>query len=126
MEYEKLLLDLLQKVSILEEKVASLEKLINEDNIDSKSITKPEHGSYTSMVKEYIKKQIYKAKENGLDSITLVSGEIQKAVGLKNRLPLICNAMRSVMKELNEFESIVVYESPSGLSSTLEVKWILK
>lgn len=126
MEYERLLLDLLQKVSILEEKVASLEKLINEDNIDSKSITKPEHGSYTSMVKEYIKKHIYNAKENGLESITLVSGEIQKAVGLKNRLPLICNAMRSAMKELNEFKSIVVYEPPSGLSSTLEVKWLLK
>ena len=125
MEYEKLLLDLLQKVSILEEKVAKLEDIVNTNKIDTKPVEKPERGSYTSMVKDYIKEQIYNAKNNGLDSITLISGDVQKAVGLKNRLPLICNSMYSVMRELNEFESIIVYAPPSGLSSTLEIKWIL-
>lgn len=127
MEYEKLILDLLQKVSILEERVTILENSLNiKGNEISSSISKPERGSYTNMVKNYIKEKIYSARDNGLESITLVSGDVQKSVGLKNRLPLICNAMRSVMRELTEIESIIIYEPPSGLSSTLEVKWILK
>lgn len=127
MEYERLILDLLQKVSMLEDRVTVLENSLNtKETENSSSISKPERGSYTNMVKNYLKEKIYNARDSGLESITLVSGDVQKAVGLKNRLPLICNAMRSVMSELTEIKSIIIYEPPSGLSSTLEVKWIFK
>lgn len=127
MEYERLILDLLQKVSMLEDRVTVLENSLNtKENENSSSISKPERGSYTNMVKNYLKEKIYNARDSGLESITLVSGDVQKAVGLKNRLPLICNAMRSVMSELTEIESKIIYEPPSGLSSTLEVRWTFK
>ena len=71
------------------------------------------------MVVNYIEKSIQKAKENGLTNITLTSGGIQKDVGLKNRLPLVCNAMRKCMDEKSE----IIYETPSGQSSTLAIKW---
>ena len=62
---------------------------------------------------------IAKAKANGKHSICLTSGGIQKDVGLKNRLPLVCNAMRKCMDE----KSVVIYETPSGQSSTFAVQW---
>ena len=112
MEYEKIILNLIERVSILEEKVAELEG-------NKKIEPKPERGTYTSLVIDYIEKSIAKAKENGKHSICLTSGGIQKDVGLKNRLPLVCNAMRKCMDE----KSVVIYETPSGQSSTFAVQW---
>ena len=56
MEYEKIILNLIERVSILEEKVAELEG-------NKKIEPKPERGTYTSMVIDYIEKSIAKAKE---------------------------------------------------------------
>lgn len=110
MEYEKIILELMERIAKLEERVDVLE---NPQNL------KPSRGTYTEMVVNYIEKTIQKAKENGLTNITLTSGGIQKDVGLKNRLPLVCNAMRKCMDEKSE----IIYETPSGQSSTLAIKW---
>jgi len=112
MEYEKTLLDLVERITKLEERVALLE--------DKKPIKeKPARGTYTDMVIKYINDTIAKAKVSGQSNITLTSGKIQRDVGLKNRLPLICNAMRKCMDE----KSMIVYETPSGQSSTLAIRW---
>ncbi len=113
MEYEKTILELLERVATLEVKVADLEG--NLTNIGEK----PARGTYTEMVVDYINNAIEKAKERGLKNITLTSGDIQRDVGLKNRLPLVCNAMRKCMNDKSE----IVYETPSGQSSTLAIKW---
>ena len=109
MEYEKTILELLERVATLEVKVADLEG--NLTNIGEK----PARGTYTEMVVDYINNAIEKAKERGLNNITLTSGDIQRDVGLKNRLPLVCNAMRKCMNDKSE----IVYETPSGQSFTL-------
>lgn len=115
MEYEKIILNLLERVALLEEKIEELEK----DNDSPIKKEKPERGTYTERVISYINEQINEAKENGLKSITLISGNVQKSVGLKNRLPLICNAMRKCMDE----NAIIIHETPSGQSSTFAIKW---
>ena len=112
MEYEKTLLDLVERITKLEERVAVLEgaKPVKE---------KPARGTYTEMVIKYINDTIAKAKASGSSNITLTSGGIQRDIGLKNRLPLVCNAMRKCM----DSKSVVVYETPSGQSSTLAIQW---
>lgn len=113
MEYEKTLLDLIERIIKIEKRVDELES----EKMNKES--KPVRGTYTDMVIDYIKNQIQKAKEQGLNNITLTSGDIQKGVGLKNRLPLVCNAMRKCMNEKSE----IIFETPSGQSSTLTIKW---
>ena len=113
MEYEKTLLDLIERVTKLEQRVDELEC----ENMNKES--KPARGTYTNMVIDYINNQILKAKEQGLNNITLTSGGIQKDVGLNNRLPLVCNAMRKCMNDKSE----IIFETPSGQSSTLAIKW---
>lgn len=110
MEYEKIMLELMERIAKLEERVDALE---NPQNL------KPSRGTYTEMVVNYIETTIQKAKDNGETDIILTSGGIQKDVGLKNRLPLVCNAMRKCMDEKSE----IIYETPSGQSSTLAIKW---
>jgi len=127
------IVDLSEKVSLHEETNFKDTVENNEDRFESvinikHNYSNPKHKtkqSDTSMVKNYIKDQIYKAIDKGFDSITLISGEVEKAVELKHRMPTICIAMRSVMRELNEFKSIIIHETPSGMSSTLKIKWIL-
>lgn len=112
MEYEKTILELIERVVALEEKVAVLE-----GNIANR-VEKPARGKYTEMIIDYINMKVESAKKQGLNNITLISGNIQKDVGLKNRLPLVCNAMRKCMDDKSE----IVYETPSGQSSTFTIK----
>ncbi len=113
MMYEKVILDLLERVANLEEEV----KFLKENNSIKKE--KPVRGTYTEMVIDYIHKSIAEAKEKGVKSITLTSGGVQKDIGLKNRLPLVCNAMRKCMDD----KSVIISETPSGQSSTLKIQW---
>ncbi|MCH5180242.1 MAG: hypothetical protein J1F32_03390 [Erysipelotrichales bacterium] len=115
MEYQRVILELMERVAELEERVTFLENI----GVDMKKKAKPIRGTYTSEVIDYIKNSIESAKKKGMNSITLISGNVQKNVGLKNRLPLVCNAMRKCMDEKSE----IIFETPSGQSSTLTIKW---
>lgn len=116
MEYDNLLLDLLNRVIDLENRVDALEKK------ECAPKEKPPRGTYTEMVKDYIFKEINKARKSGQSKIRLISREVQKEVGLKGRLPLVCNAMRACMDE----KSKIINETASGQSSTFEIEWNLE
>lgn len=47
----------------------------------------------------------------------LISGEIHKAMGLKNKMPSVCNAMYQAMDP----GDVVVQTTPSGKSSTIQI-----
>ena len=64
-------------------------------------------------------KSVYESNEKFL---VLKANDIHKNLPLKNRTPLVCNAMRQCMKANDE----VVHETPSGYLSTLEIKYYLK
>ncbi|OSB19397.1 hypothetical protein B2H94_09960 [Clostridium sporogenes] len=50
-------------------------------------------------IKQYVRNKIEYAKDNGNDSLSLISGCIHKDLGLKNAMPSVCNAMRQIIKE---------------------------
>ena len=119
MEDKEIIMHLLKRIDALEERIKKLE---DKENIKEVKKVKPERGTYTKIVIDYINSQIENAKKEGKDYIELTSGDIQKAVRLKNRLPLVCNAMKKCMNE----DCIIMHKTPSMQSSTLTIRWVLK
>ena len=119
MEDKEIIMHILERIDALEERIKKLE---DKENIKEVKKVKPERGTYTKIVIDYINSQIENAKKEGKDYIELTSGDIQKAVRLKNRLPLVCNAMKKCMNE----DCIIMHKTPSMQSSTLTIRWVLK
>ncbi len=117
MEQEELIKELLNRIEKLEKRVDLLEGK-KEESIKSK----PARGTYTKLVVDYINNEIEKARKEGRSYVELVAIDVQKAVGLKNRLPLVCNAMRKCM----DFDSFYIHKTPSYQSSTLTIRWVVK
>ena len=116
MNYERVILELLERIQILEEKVANLEE---KDSCTMTSDDLPEKESLVSKAKKYINKQKQLAKQDGLSEITLVCNDIQKALGVTNRTPSICTAMYDCMVTDDE----ILFAPPSGKSTTVKVKY---
>ena len=100
MEYEKIILDLLIRVKTLEEKNS-----------------KKQLG--TAEIKQYILELKERAAEKGLSQINLKANDIHKALGLKSRMPAVCNAMKQCMTP----GDVVLHETASGFSSTYEIQY---
>ena len=92
---------------------------IKKEKIECKKSTK-QHISVTE-IEEYINKILKEAEKRGEVNIILTSGNIHKELGLKNRMPMVCNAMYSVMRKRDS----IVSSTPSGYSSTIQIKYTL-
>lgn len=112
MDYEKIILELLCRIQILEEKVDVLTKAKSEK--EKASIT-------TNDICKYIKELKILAKEEGKSSLILISRDIHKQLKLKSRFPMVCNAMRQCMEE----DDNIIFQPPKGNSSTLEIEYKL-
>ena len=113
MNYEKIILELMGRIQVLEEQVAELMKEKTEDIGESvNKIT-------TEDIRRYIIELKQSAKENGETSIVLRSGDIHKDLKLQRSLPKVCNAMRQVMND----RDIIERTTPSGNSSTIEIRY---
>ena len=110
MDYERIILELLGRIQVLEEKVDILTK--NEEGKASMT---------TSEICKYINNLKILAKENGKNSIILISRDIHKDLNLKSRFPMVCNAMRQCMGENDR----ILFQPPKGNSSTLEIEYKL-
>jgi len=110
MEYEKIILDLLIRVKTLEEKVEQLSS-VNEGNVGKQL--------GTADIKQYILGLKENAAEKGSSHITLKANDIHKALGLKSRMPAVCNAMKQCMNP----GDVVLHETASGFSSTYEIQY---
>jgi hypothetical protein len=126
MNYDRVIIELLDRVAKLEDDIRKLKGetdtatvTLNTDISKYGEKTK----SYTQGVIDYLEALIKKAKEDGKEHLDVVSYDLQKAVGLKNRIPLICNAMRKVMRDY-EFE--ILADTPSQNSSTFKVRFFTK
>jgi hypothetical protein len=83
--------------------------------------------SPTAQVRDYARRQyIETARRRGESVVQIVAGDVHKALGLSNRVPLVCNALSS--KSFLE-ENRIVLESregpPSGLSTTVRFTYRL-
>ena len=113
MNYEKIIVELLGRIQVLEEQVATLMK-------GQEKATEPEPAKITTDdIRQYISSLKETAKESGKTSIILKSGDIHRDLKLKSALPQVCNAMRQSMKD----GDIVIHTTPSGNSSTIEIEY---
>jgi len=79
-------------------------------------------GKTADDVRQYIEKLLQEAKLRGEDYIDLVSGDIHKQMGMKNRMPQICRIMYEKMMPGDE----VLHTTPSGYSSTIKIRYDLR
>lgn len=77
--------------------------------------------SYTEEARGYIRNKFKIAKEQGIEYIDLTAKEINGELNYKNRFPIICNAMKSLMTDKNIFIST----TESGQSSTIIIRYSL-
>jgi hypothetical protein len=81
-------------------------------------MTKP---SLTDQIRDYARRQYIEAARRRRETvIQIVAGDVHKALGLSNRVPVVCNALSS--KSFLEANKIVLERRegpPSGLSTTV-------
>ena len=113
MNYEKIIVELLGRIQVLEEQVATL---IQEKN----QVSEQEANRITTDdIRQHILELKKSAKDAGKSFIILKSGDIHKELKLKSAMPQVCNAMRQSMNE----GDIVMHTTPSGNSSTIEIQY---
>lgn len=123
MNYEKVIVELLSRIQILEEKVDLLmsnqaqENTVKAHNEIIANVVKVK----TKDIREYIEAQKEEAKSRGEKFIVLRASNIHRINKLKNSMPMVCNAMRQCMGD----NDIVLHETPSGYSSSLEIRYML-
>ena len=123
MNYEKIIVELLARIQTLEEKV---DMLMNDKSTESGSVTHEETVNNvvkvkTKDIRDFIEAQKIEAKNRGEEYIVLRASDLHRINRLKNAMPMVCNAMRQCMEE----NDIVLHETPSGYSSSLEIKYFL-
>ena len=118
MNYEKIIIELLSRIQDLEEAVAALQSRV--ETLDS-GVEKEKPQATTGEIRNYILDKIAAAGNAGEESITIRASDIHRELKLKSRFPMVCNAMRQCMKANDE----VLFETPSGYSSSLEIKYYL-
>lgn len=72
-------------------------------------------------IKAFIDRQLVEAKADGREYLQLVSGSIHKQLGLKNRMPQVCDAMYKRMGSKDQ----IIKTTPSGKSSTITIRYNL-
>lgn len=113
MNYDNIILELLNRIKNLEEQVALL--------LSEKESLKENEKMTTSEIREYIKTLKLTAKDNGKSILILTARDIHGELNLKNRYPMVCNAMRQCMND----NDVILFQPPKGNSSTLEIEYKL-
>ncbi len=114
MNYDKIILELLDRIKVLEEQVA----LLMEKEQKNKEMT---NKISTGNIRDYIEERKNIARNSGDSVLVLVAGNIHREKKLKSAMPMVCNAMRQCMGS----EDKVLYETASGYSSTLKIEYKL-
>ena len=111
MDYDRIIIEMLNRISVLEEKVHAMEK----------NATASTKQPGTAEIKAYIEEKKSSAKKEGKPYVCLVANDIHKALHLSSRIPTVCNAMTQCMKDGDE----VIRKTASGFSTTFEIKYYL-
>ena len=129
MNYDTIILEMLSRIQTLEERVEALEEKNRE--AAPQEATRPASPPApapvgrkvsTADIRAFIRERLRLAASEGGDTLTLRSGEIHRAMGLISRMPQVCSAMRQCMGPGDR----VVFETPSGFSSTLTIEYRLE
>lgn len=123
MNYEKVIVELLSRIQTLEEKVDLLMSYQSKENTEKThdEIVANVVKVKTKDIRDYIEAQKAEARSRGEEFIVLRASNLHRINKLRNGMPMVCNAMRQCMGE----NDIVLHETPSGYSSSLEIKYLL-
>lgn len=110
MNYDSIILELMDRIKKLEERVEVLQMQIEKGN--APKIT-------TLEIRDFILNEIENARISDQKSIVIRANEIHKKLKLKSRFPMVCNAMRQCMRENDK----IIHETASGYSSSLEIEY---
>jgi hypothetical protein len=82
---------------------------------------------HTALVRRYIRERyIRPAKREGRSTFRVRVGEVHKALGFSNRVPLVCNALSSrKFQQENSIRLVKRTGPPSGQSTTVEFTYEL-
>lgn len=69
----------------------------------------------------YIYNEMIQARNRGLTELILVSREIHNNLGYTRRMPSVCQAMYKCM----DSKDVIMHSTPSGMSSTITIKYFL-
>ncbi len=114
MNYDNIILELLDRIKILEDQVMTL---MEKDQKKPALINKISTGD----IRDYIDECKTVARNECKSNLVLVAGDIHREMKLKSSMPMVCNAMRQCMSD----KDIVLYETASGYSSTLKIEYKL-
>ena len=123
MNYEKIIVELLSRIQTLEEKVDLLMSNQGQENTVKvhDEIVANVVKVKTKDIREYIEAQKEEARSRGEEFIVLRASNLHRINKLRNSMPMVCNAMRQCMGD----NDIVLHETPSGYSSSLEIQYML-
>lgn len=144
MKYDSIILELLARIQALEETVDALSgvkeaaagvppipaptaELVvagleeRPKGEPAKAAEKPVVKVCTADVRNYIMAQKREAAARGERELVFKASTIHRTLKMKNRIPLVASAMRQCMAEGDE----VLHDTPSGKSSTLEIRYWL-
>lgn len=96
-------------------------KLPKENNAMNVTRSNADGKSLTQDARDYIQRFFDMERSLGKKSVVLVSGDSEKDMGWSKRLPIVCQAMYSMMKS----DDVVLHTTPSGKSSTIEIEYQL-
>ena len=133
MKIDRIVLELMERIQVLEGKVARLEadtvgnspsEKIHEPiaSGDEKVLKEHRKVSLTQSARDYINEMKEKARANGETSIVLLCNDIQKALCVTNRPTCICTAMYDCMTNSKDR---VLSAPPSGKSTTVQIEYFL-
>lgn len=108
MDYEKVISEMLERISVLEDEVRAL-------TAEKAAVKK----LGTAEVKSYINSLKAQAAGSKERFIELKANDIHSALGLKSRMPIVCNAMKQSMTN----RDVITHSTASGYSSTLTIKY---
>ena len=117
MNYDKIIIELLDRIKTLEGRVDALEK----DKINYGVRQERKRIKFTDEVKEYIGKMKRQAAERGEKELICICNDIQKHFGVSNRAPSVCDAMYACLSDGDE----ILSAPPSKHSTTVKIKYFL-
>lgn len=70
-------------------------------------------------IQEYVLGKFEDSRRRGEESSILVTGDIARELNLRNRMPMICGVMYSLMNS----GDVILHKTPSGQSSTIKIRY---